>query len=116
KSDRTEHSIHEAVELLERLLQAAEEGERTGSIIEILMLQALAHQVQGDIPAALMPLERALSLAEPEGYVRMFVDEGPPMAHLLAKLHEHSRKRPRAASTNVPLAYIERLLALLRGE
>ena len=102
--------------LLERLLQAAEEGERTGSVIEILGLQALAHHVQGDIPAALMPLQQALTLAEPEGYVRMFVDEGPPMAVLLAKLHERSRKRPRAASTNVPLAYMERLLALLRGE
>ncbi len=38
------------------------------------------------------------------------------MAALLAKLHEHARKRPRAALTNVPLAYIERLLELLRGE
>ncbi|HET9999530.1 MAG TPA: LuxR C-terminal-related transcriptional regulator [Ktedonobacteraceae bacterium] len=116
KSDRTEHSIHDAMELLERLLHAAEEGERTGSIIEILMLQALAHQMQGDISAALVPLERALSLAEPEGYVRIFVDEGLPMAVLLAKLHEHARKRPRAVLTNVPLAYIERLLARLRGE
>ncbi len=114
KSDRTEHSIHDAMDLLERLLHAAEEGERTGSIIEILMLQALAHQMQGDISAALVPLERALSLAEPEGYVRIFVDEGLPMAALLAKLHEHARKRPRAALTNVSLTFIERLLA--RGE
>ena len=54
-----------------------------GSVIEILVLQALAHQMQGDIPAALMPLEQALTLAEPEGYVRMFLDEGTPMAQLL---------------------------------
>jgi LuxR family transcriptional regulator, maltose regulon positive regulatory protein len=85
KSDRAEHFIHEAVGLLERLLQAAEEGERTGSVIEILVLQALAHHMQGDIPAALVPLERALTLAEPEDYVRIFVDEGPPMAVLLEK-------------------------------
>jgi LuxR family maltose regulon positive regulatory protein len=116
KSDRADRSIHEAMGLLERLLQAAEAGERMGSIIEILVLQALAHQMQGDISAALVPLERALSLAEPEGYVRIFVDEGLPMAVLLAKLHEHARKRSRAVLTNVPLAYIERLLALLRGE
>ncbi|MEO8954087.1 MAG: LuxR C-terminal-related transcriptional regulator, partial [Ktedonobacteraceae bacterium] len=116
KSDRTEHSMLEAVGLLERLLHAAEEGERKGSVIEILLLQALAHQMQGDISAALVPLDRALTLAEPEGYVRIFVDEGPPMAVLLARLHEHARKRPRAALTNVPLAYIERLRALLRGE
>ncbi len=115
-SERADRSIHEAVGLLERLLQAAEDGERTGSVIEILVLQALAHQMQGDISTALASLERALTLAEPEGYVRVFVDEGPPMAVLLARLHEHSRKRPHATSTNVSLASIERLLALLRGE
>ena len=116
KSDRADRSIYEAMGLLERLLQAAEEGERTGSVIEILLLQALAHYVQGDTSAALVPLERALTLAEPEGYARIFVDEGSAMADLLAKVHERSRKRSRTALTNVPLAYIERLLALLRGE
>jgi LuxR family maltose regulon positive regulatory protein len=116
QSERRDRSMLEAMGLLERLLHAAEAGERTGSMIEILVLQALAHQMQGDLSAALRPLERALMLAEPEGYVRIFVDEGPPVAVLLAKLHEHSRKRPRAAETAVPLAYIERLLALLRGE
>src|SRR5207245_5038734 len=80
KSDRAEHSMLEAMELLERLLQAAEEGERTGSVIEILVLQALAHQVQGNILAALVPLERALTLAEPEGYVRIFLDVRRSMA------------------------------------
>ena len=83
--DRGDRSMLEAMGLLERLLHAAEAGERTGSVIEILVLQALAHQMRGDIPAALVPLGRALTLAEPEGYVRIFVDEGPPMAHLLAK-------------------------------
>ncbi len=89
KSDRTNRSIDEATELLGRLLKAAEEAERTGSTIEILVLQALAHQTQGDILAALGPLERALTLAEPEGYVRMFVDEGPPMAQLLEEAMKH---------------------------
>ena len=75
--------------MLERLLKAAEEGGRMGSAIEILVLQALAHQAQGDIPAALIPLEQALTLAEPEGYVRMFLDEGPPMAALLREAAAH---------------------------
>ena len=83
KSDREERHIHEATGLLERLLKAAEEGGRMGSVIEILVLQALAHQVQGDNPSALLPLERALTLADPEGYVRIFVDEGLPLARLL---------------------------------
>ena len=92
-------SIDEATRLLERLLQAAEEGARTGSVIEILVLQALAHQTQGDIPAALASLQRALTLAEPEGYVRVFVDEGPPMASLLRAGRE-ARGSPRAMSVD----------------
>jgi LuxR family maltose regulon positive regulatory protein len=87
KSDREERPIHEAVGLLERLLKAAEEGGRMGSVIEILVLQALAHEAQGDIPLALVPLERALTLAEREGYVRVFVDEGVPIAELLTRMN-----------------------------
>ena len=81
--ERAEHSVYEATRLLERLLRAAEAGGRTGRVIEILVLQALAHQVRRDIPAALACLERALTLAEPEGYVRVFIDEGSLMASLL---------------------------------
>ena len=73
----------EAIRLLERLQLAAEQGERTRHVIEIMVLRALAHQTLRDIPAALAGLERALTLAEPEGYVRVFADEGPPMASLL---------------------------------
>jgi LuxR family maltose regulon positive regulatory protein len=73
----------DAAQLLERLLKAADEGKRTGSVIEVLVLQALANQIRGDIPSALASLQRALTLAEPEGYIRIFVDEGPPMASLL---------------------------------
>lgn len=49
----------------------------------MVALLALAHQARGDTPAALAPLGHALRLAEPEGYVRLFVDEGPAMAALL---------------------------------
>ncbi|MEZ4863461.1 MAG: LuxR C-terminal-related transcriptional regulator [Caldilineaceae bacterium] len=81
--EQHEESIHDAMRLLARLLVAAEVGERFGSVIEILLLQALADAAQDDLTAALVPLERALTLAEPEGYVRTFVDEGPAMAKLL---------------------------------
>jgi LuxR family maltose regulon positive regulatory protein len=85
-SNRAETSVRDAVGLLHRLLHAAEAGERTGSVIEILVLLSLAHQMQGDIRAAVLTLERALILAEREGYVRLFVDEGPPMAELLQEV------------------------------
>ena len=86
KTDRELVSLIELTRLLERLLQAAEAGCRMGSVIEILVLQALALQAQGNIPSALASLERALTLAEPEGYVRVFVAEGKPMAELFARI------------------------------
>jgi len=76
-------AIPDALGLLDRLLGAADDGARTGSVIEILVLQALGYQMQDNTPAALVSLERALTLAEPECYVRVFLDEGPSMARLL---------------------------------
>jgi LuxR family maltose regulon positive regulatory protein len=89
QSDCADSSILEAMGLLERLLKAAEEGGRTGSVIEIRVLQAMAYQAQGDLPAALLHLQHALALAEPEGYVRMFLDEGPSMMQLLREASQH---------------------------
>ena len=83
KSERRDSYSPDVLKFLARLLPAAEAGERRGSVIEILMLQALVYEAQGDIPAALNPLGRALALAEPEGYVRMFIAEGLPMTQLL---------------------------------
>ena len=99
-------SMREAIGLLERLLHAAEAGERTGSVIEILLLQALAHQTRGDIPAALGPLSRALALAEPEGYVRLFVDEGPPMAALLGR-RQDAGGRMQPYATQLLAAFVQ---------
>lgn len=94
QSDRTDRSIQEAMGLLKRLLKAAEEGGRTGSVIEILVLQAIAYHAQGDLPAALLSLQHALALAEPEGCVRMFLDEGSSMMQLLAAV----RRLPKASA------------------
>ena len=99
-------SIREAMELLERLLNAAETGERMGSVIEILVVQALAHEAQGDITRGLEALGRSLALAEPEGYVRLFLDEGPPMARLLAEAH----------AAGLTLDYTGQLLAAFPGD
>ena len=106
KSEREESPIHEAIGLLERLLQAAQAGERTGSVIEILVLQALSHHTRGESPSALVPLHRALRLAESEGYVRIFMDEGRPMARLLAD----------AATHGIMPDYTARLLAAFEAE
>jgi LuxR family maltose regulon positive regulatory protein len=91
----------EAVPLLERLLAAAQLVGRHGATIYYLTLLALAFHALGDTPAALAHLCQALTLAEPEGYVRIFVDEGPPMARLLYE----------ALSREIAPDYVRRLLA-----
>ncbi|MEO7588254.1 MAG: hypothetical protein ABIS84_09540 [Arachnia sp.] len=70
-------ALVDATILLTRLRTATESARRGESVIEVSMLQALAHQGAGDITAALGALEHALVLAEPESYVRTFVDEDP---------------------------------------
>ncbi|MEL7223868.1 MAG: LuxR C-terminal-related transcriptional regulator [Cyanobacteria bacterium J06576_12] len=69
--------------LLSRLLAAAEAKERMSSVIKILVVLALAYEAQGDLSPALDSIERALNLAEPEGYVRIFAECGTPMVRLL---------------------------------
>jgi LuxR family maltose regulon positive regulatory protein len=103
KNDPVDGTIHAVMQFLDRLLRAAEEGSRMGSVIEILVLLALAHAAQGDIPLALVSLERALTIAEPEVYVRLFVDEGEAMRLLIEK---QSRNRDHPLS-----GYADKLLA-----
>lgn len=81
-----------------------------GSVIEILVLQALAHEARGNIPLALVPLERALALGEPEGYVTVFVDEGPPMVELLTRM-QASREGGKPVANDVVDRYVHVLLA-----
>ncbi len=95
------HRPVQAARLLEQLLQAAQAGGRVGRVIEILALRALTLQAQGDAAQALACLERALLLAEPEGYARVFVDEGQAMNKLLRQ----------AASRGVAPGYAHKLLA-----
>lgn len=76
--------LESALDLLERLLQAAESGGRTGSIINILIVQALTHQAQENLSEAIVAIKRALTLAEPESYIRIFADEGQPMRQILS--------------------------------
>jgi LuxR family maltose regulon positive regulatory protein len=106
QSDRSESSVSDAVGLLDRMLTAAEEGDRKGSAIEILVLQAIVYNTQGNFSAALMSLQHALALAEPEGYVRIFLDEGSSMLQLLRE----------AAAREIMPDYTGKLLAGFEAE
>jgi len=78
-----------ALTLLEQLLRQEESRGLLGRVIELLVLQGLAFRAKGAIPQALAALERSLSLAQVEGYVRVFLDEGAPMAKLLRDARSH---------------------------
>lgn len=89
---------------LERLLTSAQKSARIGSAIEILFLQALTLHLLGRIPEAMQKISQSLSLAEAEGYVRLFVDEGTHAANLLILAIQH----------NIHPEYSTRLLALIK--
>ncbi|RPI50092.1 MAG: hypothetical protein EHM56_11410 [Chloroflexi bacterium] len=97
-----------ALALSDRLLQQAQTAGRNGRAIEVLILQALAFQGSNDTPQALAALDRALTLARPEGYIRVFIDEGRPMMQLLNQARSHRLGAGYAAqlllSTRLPSA------------
>jgi LuxR family maltose regulon positive regulatory protein len=98
--------LGQALELLSRLLEAAEEAGAVGFLIDILVLQAMALQEQGRMDPALTALERAMTLAEAEGYVRTFIGEGAPMVRLLQQ----------AAAHGIAPDYVGKLLAALKHD
>jgi LuxR family maltose regulon positive regulatory protein len=83
-------SLEDAVGLLQRLAEAAEDGGRVGPLLEALVLLALAHRGRthdaGSTDTALRVLQRAVALAEPEGWVQVFADERADLVPLLAAL------------------------------
>jgi LuxR family maltose regulon positive regulatory protein len=83
-----EDQAAEAITLLDRLLTAADSSGREGSVVEILMLLALAYQAGGDLDKAMPPLARALETGVPVGYARLFLDEGSPMQALLRETEQ----------------------------
>ena len=92
-AERDESLRHDAARLLRRLHDAAEAGGRTRNLIEILILQALTEHARGELARALGALDAALTLAEPEGYLRVFTDEGPAMASLLSAIAKRQPRR-----------------------
>ena len=104
RRDSTNGVIAPVISLLSRLLSAAEAKNHTGSVIKILVVLALANEAQGELSAALSSLERALTLGEPEGHVRIFAECGPPMARLLQE----------AMTLGITPAYTQQLLTALK--
>jgi LuxR family maltose regulon positive regulatory protein len=96
----------EADSLLAWLLEAAQAAGRKRSVVETALLQALTWSAGGQIEQAMTALHKALSLAAPVGYVRLFLDEGPPMAELLRQSMERG----------IAAGYAAQLLSALEAE
>jgi LuxR family maltose regulon positive regulatory protein len=107
----------EAIGLLSRLEESVRSDGRQGRLIEIMMLRALALQRVGDSAQADIALTESLAVAEPEGYVRIFLDEGQPMQGLLAQWLAHERAHGVAHAGASPLRdYAIRLLTQFDAE
>ena len=103
-----------ALALLDRLHAAAAVQDRAGGVIQVGALRALALAASGDQATAVAALAGTLTLACPQGYVRVFADEGPPMAALLTRLI--AAQRSGQAAAGVPLGYLARLLRAFGSE
>jgi len=112
---RAEGKNGATLHLLDRLSEFTAGSGLTQYLIEVLALQALTLQAQGASDQAEEVLEKCLALAQPEGFVRVFVDEGPPMAKLLQRMKdEGGRARPERSEGMKE--YLDRLLAAFSDE
>ena len=95
RADRDASGIEHARALLDRVADAAQSAGRAGSLVEARLVRALARHAAGDTDAAISDLAAALADGVPAGYVRLFLDEGPPMEELLRA----AARRPEPAAS-----------------
>src|SRR4029077_8038488 len=103
RADRDESGIEQARALLDRVAVAAQAAGRAGSLVEARMVRALARHAAGDTDAAISDLAAALTDGVPGGYLRLFLDEGPPMTELLRA----AERRPEPGDSADPAASAE---------
>lgn len=102
-----------ALEVLAQQLPLIDASQHRQKMIEFRMLQALAHYQCGNIPESILVLQQSLSMAEAEGYIRLFVDMGEPMAVLLSKVLDVQRRKRNDTAYPVSSSYIRKLLSIL---
>ncbi len=108
--------LDEALEIVAQMLDMAEATGAMGYVIELSVLKAVAFQAKGDWHQASTALQRALSLAKPQGHVRLFIDEGTPMEKLLTRFLQEDRMGLQAATPGGVVEYARQLLAALEAE
>lgn len=109
RASADEAYVQQALAVLGCLRMQAEEAGNVRVLLESLILQTLAFHQIGEPANALAALTRAVTLAEPGKYLRLFVSEGNPLARLLRQLLEHQRAQ-RVPRQNISLTYLSNLL------
>ena len=105
-----QNRVADAFALLAEWIPIVEAAQRQGSMIEMYVLQVLAFRLDGQVDIATRLLVRALSLAEPEGYIRLFVDEGEPMQRSIVRCRLEIANMADAENQTKLLAYVDKLL------
>jgi LuxR family transcriptional regulator, maltose regulon positive regulatory protein len=111
RSTQDQSGLAEVLKLLDSWCNFSKQRGFNGLLIETLALKAMAFEVGGNVEQALAALRHALTLAEPEGYIRTFADKGEPMARLLTRLATRRQQRGAVTST-----YIQTLLAAITND
>jgi LuxR family maltose regulon positive regulatory protein len=102
--------LREALELLDHLLNQANMNGRMERVITIRILQAIAYEASGDSQKSLQSLCQAVNMAQPEGYFRIFVDEGENVSGLLKKLVSAQVLDEEGNTILVPMNYLKKLI------
>ena len=110
-----QNKLDEADRLLQRLIQNAKAGDRIYMMIEMLLMRTLIFKAKQDTAAAVVELKWALSLAEPGGFIMMFVSKGKPVAELLEEIIAVKKRDHDAAKAGFSLSYVKKLLSAFKA-
>jgi LuxR family maltose regulon positive regulatory protein len=110
-----QNKLDDADRLLQRLIENAKAGDRVYIMIEMRLIRTLIFKLKADTAAALAELKKALSLAEPGGYVMIFVSKGKPVAELLEEIVAVKKRDHDAAEAGFSLSYAQKILSVFKA-
>jgi len=111
----TQNKMDEAERLLERLIKNAKAGDRVYMMIEMRLMRALIFKAKQDTAAAMTELKLALSLAEPGGFIMIFVSKGKPVAELLEEILAVKKRDHDDNKTGFSLSYAKKIFSVLKA-
>jgi LuxR family maltose regulon positive regulatory protein len=112
----SQNRLNEADSFLQRLIENARAGDSIYIMIQMQLLRALVLQLKGDTTAALIEMELALALAEPGGFITIFVSRGKPVIDLLEIIIQRKKRAQTDTEAHFSLSYLRRILSVFRAD